>query len=593
MNPSSPIPCIGKYAATMMYGLGILLTFPGNAEQQAASPVAIKAPEQLPAQSPDTHKDSKQEPDIPIDEKALPSDASDAPADKPAEVTKDGKVIVPARQADADTGKSAQNSNAKANGAPSPVPNPAAPQQDWEKEKEIIPNNLPVQPDAAREQEKADLQPEQTYMSSSSSKQFIVRGKNINLVSAICTRGDEIRSGLLSLLKLPNTWKENVFINLFGAPGSRVPEDPVRLGINIVENKPNYYINLHVGNGIDLDALYNAVTTMLLYEVMLRNVNPDGLPEQISLPQWILTGIEQAVQWKNDRADRNLYATLFERDEILSPKDLLSIKSPRKELDAMSLSAYKASCGALILCLLNQKEGEDAMIRLLNEAILGSDDPENLIKRNFPRLSLTPTSLHKWWSLQLSTMATPSVTEALSIQNSEKKLDDLLILLKYDPETRASKRIPLSNLEEALKLPDLRNQLSNILNNLSYLSNRNFPTYRPIIMDYMKIIALIQNSGITKKTLDKKSIQERLDKLAKFRALSLQAANRSRDYMDWYEINSRNTLSNTFSSYMSTMKMLRDPARTSPTPIGKYLDDIEALYLQPAQSPMPQLSVKP
>lgn len=34
------------------------------------------------------------------------------------------------------------------------------------------------------------------------------------------------------------------------------------------------------------------------------------------------------------------------------------------------------------------------MKQLLDQAILGNDDPRNLIKRHFPQLSLTPTSLH-------------------------------------------------------------------------------------------------------------------------------------------------------------------------------------------------------
>ncbi|WPX40054.1 hypothetical protein QET93_010980 [Akkermansia sp. N21116] len=569
MNLSTLAAGFGWCAPVAVTALGLLAALPGSAdEQKIVPPPVINAPEQLPSRKqPPLGSDAKEQDDIPIDEKSVPSDASDAPADRPARVTKEGKIIEPARPAVTDTdGKEAP-----------------------EKDMSAIPTAQPISP-AALDNSQPVHQPNQTFTSLSASKQFIVRGKDVNLTSAISTRADEIRSGLLSLMKLPNTWKDNIFINLHGNPGTPPPANPIRMGIDLIETKPNYYINLHVGRGIDLDALYNAVTTMLLYEIMLRDINPDGLPERISLPQWLLTGIEQAVQWKNDQADRNLYATLFERGEILSPKAILSIKDPWKELDATSLLAYKASCGSIVLCLLNQKAGEEAMFRLLNEAILGSDDPENLIKRNFPRLNLTPTSLHKWWSLQLSTMATPAVTEALSLQNTEKKLDELLVLLKYDPETRISTRISLSNLEEALKIPNVYEQLSATLNNLSYLHIRSFPTYKPLITDYIKIIVLLKNSRVTKEPLDKKSLQERLDKLAKFRALSMQAAIRARDYMDWYEINSRHTLSNTFSSYISAINMLRNPAKSSPTPLSRYLDDIEALYLLPAQAPTPDLS---
>ncbi len=559
---------------TTLVLLSILSLVPGHAEPQKISPpVAIQPKEALPAQAKPV---VGQDEDIPIDEKNLPSDASDAPADKPAQVTKEGKVIVPAQAAPV------QQSGDK------PVAANETPVQKAEEIPTAIPEKLPL-PQGTSQPSQPIHKPDQIFTSSSASKQFVVSGKDISLTSAISTRADEIRAGLLSLLKLPPTWKDNIFINLYRGSGSSAPVNPIRMGINIIEAKPNYYINLYVGHGINLDALYNAVTTMLLYEFMLRDVNADGLPEHIDLPQWLLTGIEQAVQWKNDQADRNMYATLFERGEILAPKDILAIKDPWKELDATSLVAYKASCGSLVLSLLNQKAGEEAMLRLLNEAVLGSDDPENLIKRNFPRLNLTPTSLHKWWSLQLSTMATPAVTEALSLQNTEKKLDELLIILQFDPETRVSTRIPLNELDKALKVPNIGDQLSAALNNLSYLHIRSFPTYKPFITDYIKIIALIQNSRVTKKPLDKKQLMERLEKLAKYRALSMKAATRARDYMDWYEINSRRTLSNTFSSYISTINMLRNPTKSSPTPLSRYLDDIEALYLLPAQTPTPQL----
>ena len=434
---------------------------------------------------------------------------------------------------------------------------------------------------------------EVVHTSTSASKQFIVQGTDLQLLSAICARVDDIRTGLLHLLGFPNSWKDNIFIVLSKERNSRSITNPVRLSIDIVGNRPHYRITFYTSGGVALESLNNAVTTMLLYEMMLRNVNPEGLPERVGLPQWLLTGIEQAILWRNERADRSMYASLFEHGDILSPLDILKIKDPWKELDATTFVAYQASSGALVLSLLNQKGGKEAIVRLLDEAVLGSDDPEDLIKRNFPHLKLTPASLHKWWSLQLASMATPAVTEALSIQNSEKKLSELLILLQYDSNTRLSRRIPFSDLDTVLQLPDLHKQLSNILNNLVYLSNRCFPTYRPIITDYAKIIALIQNSHVTGDQLDVPGLKKRLQKLDKLRKLSLQAAIRTRDYLDWYEINSHRGLSQTFASYMSTMNMLRNPVPASTTPISKYLDDIEKLYLLPAKAPFPQLSVMP
>lgn len=425
---------------------------------------------------------------------------------------------------------------------------------------------------------------QESYRSVSSSKQFIVSGKDSDLVSAISTKADSIRKDLVRTLGTRDTWKHNISIRLFGTPGTPSPSNPVRLGINIVAGQPAYIINLHIGRGIELENLYGAVTTMLLYEMMLREVELDGIPENILLPPWILLGLEQAILWKADMADRNLYASLFERGEILSPDQVLSEKNPAKNLDATSYAAFKASCGALTLCLLNQPGGKESMMNVLKEAILGSDDPVNLIKRNFPSLNLTSTSLHKWWTLQLSTMATPPLTETMSILLTEQRLDEALKFIQFDQETKTSSQINLDDLGELLRLPDLGKQLQDAVNNLIYLSSRSFPAYKQIIVEYAKIIALIQLGKTSPVELKK-----RLQAVDGLRKEYVKAAIRTRDYLDWFEISNKNKLSNSFDSYMETMKLLRENESGPDTPMSKYLRDIEELYTLPAQAPTPSM----
>jgi hypothetical protein len=140
-------------------------------------------------------------------------------------------------------------------------------------------------------------------------------------------------------------------------------------------------------------------------------------------------------------------------------------------------------------------------------------------------------------------------------------------------------------LETLLALPDAKPQLNISLNNLVYLSNRCFPTYRGIITGYARIIArLIADKYV------KDDIQKKLEELSEMRRLSMVAATRTRDYLDWYEINTSHNPSNTFASYMRAMQILRMPNQSTTTPITRYLRDIEQLYLLPAQAPTPELA---
>lgn len=452
-----------------------------------------------------------------------------------------------------------------------PVPDPAVP------DKETTPNIA-----AASEAEKtASKQP---FTSTSASKQFQVIGNDAILSGALASRADAIRSSLLKILKRPNEWKNNIIIRLVGTPGSPAPANPIRMQTTLLGTTVTYHIYVHLGRGVNQDKLRHAIISSLLYEMMLRKIDPEGLPEKVNIAPWIISGLEQAVLWNINEADRTLYASLFQQDGIMTPDEILKYEDPEQELDATTYATYQASCGALMLCLLNQKNGEDGMKELLDQAILGGDDPKNLIKRHFPQLNLTPTSLHKWWTLQLSRMAEPPLTETLSIPDTEHHLQEALTLVKYDPESRTSSTFPLDNIASAQTLPDLNRQLSNISNSLLHLSRRAFPAYRPVIVEYAKLVALLQSKRITAEQADPK-----IKQLQEIRELSGTTAKRVRDYMDWYEINTRSGSEKNFASYAATMKMLREKEEETNTPISQYLDDIEKLYTLPAKAPVPSM----
>ena len=43
-----------------------------------------------------------------------------------------------------------------------------------------------------------------------------------------------------------------------------------------------------MGHGINQDSLRRAIGSTLLYEMMLRTVDPEGLPDKVTLPPWLI-----------------------------------------------------------------------------------------------------------------------------------------------------------------------------------------------------------------------------------------------------------------------------------------------------------------
>lgn len=105
------------------------------------------------------------------------------------------------------------------------------------------------------------------------------------LAGAIATRADSIRTALVKILKQPDEWKNNIIIRLVGEPGSPVPANPIRMQTVIVGNTLSYNIFIHLGTRASTrTGLRHAIVSTLLYEMMLRTVDPEGLPDEVTLP---------------------------------------------------------------------------------------------------------------------------------------------------------------------------------------------------------------------------------------------------------------------------------------------------------------------
>lgn len=417
-------------------------------------------------------------------------------------------------------------------------------------------------------------QKEVPFKATSRSNQFIVTGINKSQSISLCSTCEEIKTQLLDFLKEKDEWKGLIVISLIGKYGDPIPSGPlVKNAIHLIGGVPTFTLTVHIGKGLD-DALFRSkITETLIYERALRRIKPDLIPTEIQVPTWLVFGMHEALEWKRGTADKHLYSMLFERGEILSLENIFKIKSPLTELDASSRGVFNASCGALVLCLLNQGGGNDAFKNLLDKSLFSDIEPELLLKQHFPGLHLSKNSLHKWWSLQLAGMATQPLTESLSILASEARLAEILTVPYFNGKEKLITELSPEHYYTLLKLPQStrQNLLQPVLTNLLQISYRVFPTQRSLVISYITII----ESLIEGKPLD--NWQKELAKLAKQRQEHLRAGERSRDYIDWFSIVTASKTSGNFDSYRRTMEILRAPKPRPKDNLTEYLDDIEKL----------------
>lgn len=423
----------------------------------------------------------------------------------------------------------------------------------------------------------ADRRPLHEYVQAdervlSSSRMFAVSGGDALRMGAIATHADELRAHLNGMLKLSGKWKYPVNIRLIGNTADAPTPRPIRLSVQMLGQEPSLQIRIFAGGKIDIDKLDTAIITLLLYEYAMRDIQPDALPDYLEIPHWLITGIQQAVFWKLDRADRRLYQNLFNRPEMLEPETILNTPDPDK-LDAVSRQYYEVACGVLIMSLLQQKSGVDRLRGLLTEALTQEGKLRDVLAEHFHFRETEGNSLSKWWALQLAAMAQPHAMETLTPLESEQQLAELLLVTAVDKDTNVPYSVSVLDADALQKLPDWKQKVRKCTAQLSELSMHCFPGYRVIVTEYIR--ALVELTRDAKPDV----VQNILAPLKELREAYMRASIRGRDYLDWFEITQLgDTRLAELDAYMESMRRLRRETSGPHTPISRYLDDIEALH---------------
>lgn len=411
------------------------------------------------------------------------------------------------------------------------------------------------------------------YRSISTSQQFLSYGEDNRLCSFVTGLCEEVKSDFLAVMKEKDAWKYNISIKLIGKFGDPVVTNPVAAGVVIIGGMPFFELKVQVGQGLDSASLRTYLTEMLMYERCMRRLNLSSLPETTRIPAWLVAGVNEAMLWKHDLADRNLYASLFARGEVLTLEQLFKTKDPQLELDASSYGVYRASCGALISSLLNQSGGQEAFYRMMDQSVFSGVDGETLLKQNFPALSISNNSLYKWWALQLSNMATQPMTESLNMLETEQKLEEYSHVPYYHEKMKGVMLVGPEDYKLLMTLTphERRALLQPVLVNLVQLSYRAFPHQRDLVIETIRLVERIMKDKLPS------DMDARLQALQVNRKLMSKVGTRARDYLDWHTIVNATHTSGSFNSYLQTMSLLREKSDKAVTPLSKYLDDMEKL----------------
>ncbi|KAB2642765.1 MAG: hypothetical protein DVB26_01560 [Verrucomicrobia bacterium] len=412
-------------------------------------------------------------------------------------------------------------------------------------------------------------------LATSRSGQFRVSSADGLLRGTVAMMAEDAKGDLLLLTGEKDEWKVPVSIVLHGKPGDPLPPRSVAMKLLFSEAGDDLRLDVHLGRGIEAESFKHATTTILLYERALRGRRP-GRPETpLMVAPWLVEGLREASSWQLKSGDRRLYEALFKHGGLFKLDELFTLnESQFEELDGVMHAAFRVSAGSLVMALLKQPQGHQGFLTFLSESAAFDGEMPALLRRHFPELNLSETSLAKWWALQLAEMTTPTLTEVLTIAETEAALDDALHLDVAAAEGGLQRK-PLADWREldALKPAERVEAVRLAQDGLVHLSYRCFPSYRPLIGEYQTALAAIARHK-TRKTADQ------LADLRETRGALMAKASRGRDYLDWFEITRARQTSGVFEDYLRLKQRLAAQPHNRDDSLSKYLDRMNQIFVR-------------
>lgn len=280
--------------------------------------------------------------------------------------------------------------------------------------------------------------------STSTSGQFIVHGKVFATRSAMSSRCEEVSQELRKVLDDREPWGIPVVVVLnTGDDALKSQGPPVSTGITEMTHG-GFHLQVTVNErpGLNAADLRREVVRVLLAERILRGHQKLAVPEgRLLLPDWVMTGVLQAMDYKAATRPSAMFATIFRSGKIYGIEEIISA-SPTG-LDGLSRSIYETSCCALVLALVDQPSGAQHFNKFLNSLATDPRSERDLLDLAFPKFAASASSLNKWWSLQLATLSKPGIAERLTPADSLKAIEEAIQIRYKAKPSEVPKNIKL------------------------------------------------------------------------------------------------------------------------------------------------------
>jgi hypothetical protein len=401
----------------------------------------------------------------------------------------------------------------------------------------------------------------------STSRQFVVYGPELRLRGAICDLAEQTKRDLLQLIDQRDDWTTPIVINV-QYPQANLPETPrAALSFSQTGFGLKLQLDLTIASDVSHPKIRRELLRAIVLEMMYRQQpNVAAGSDYVPPPDWLLDGVP-ALPSDSGSSSANILAGPARAKKILPLAEFLQQRP--ELLDAPGRALYRAYSVALVELLLHGSDGRHRLTRFITDLPSASNDPMADLRSHFPELFDADGSAEKQWTAFVARRASGQDYQIFSAEETERSLEELLHL--RIAEAGSVKSYSLDEFARFIRNPAARSVLIVLTRELSLLSARGNPIYRPIISEYAKIAALLAR-GKTKR------IGERLAGLKSARQNVAGRMQKIDDYMNWFEATKSRGLSGAFDDYMRAAEIAAQHVQTRRDPISLYLDALETQF---------------
>jgi len=404
---------------------------------------------------------------------------------------------------------------------------------------------------------------------------LVVYGGNFKLRAALTQDGEALVEALNSITE-PMKGEPNPIVIELQKPVRGKESAIARRLFPIPENQGGGFrlqVDVRLGRGFVYvqKELNRVLLEMILIERTLRGRGEDEVVDQVEIRPWLLDGIQEAIAWRDHRGDRRVYVSLAQTGGWLEVEKLVEAAQV-SEMDALARELFRASSGALVMALLEQSNGKAAMASYLRESAIHQGEALSLVRQHFPEVNLGRKGLEKWWALSVAKMAEKPLSEAMTIAETEERLDKILQLHLKDEKGKVVVRPLEAWVEMAdLVIAERAEVVRPTLNLLTSLSYRCFPTYREVVGGYMKVLGDMAAGNPD-------DIDDALGNLAEFRRAEVRRMSQLEDLMDWFHLSTVDQESGEFDDYLKLKEKLREHEPSQDDPVTHYVDQMQKIF---------------